>query len=79
VTDDQNTWPPFTREEGSAIQKALATPHTQVCCPRCGEKLTMKGPIAGGGSQADVWQFRCIPCSRAIMVRDLPEERESDE
>ncbi len=79
VTDDRNTWPPFTRKEASAIQKALATPHAQVYCPRCGEKLEMLGPVAGGGSQADVWQFRCIPCRRSKMVQDLPEERKSGE
>jgi hypothetical protein len=79
VTDDQSTWPPFTREEGSVIQRALATPHAQVCCPRCGEKLEMLGPVAGGVSQADVWQFRCLPCRRSAIIQELPEERKSDE
>ncbi len=79
MTDDRDTWPPYSKEEADQIRKALITPHAPVVCPRCGKDLDMAGPVAGGHSVMVLWQFKCASCERSVIVRDLPEERKSGE
>ncbi len=76
---ERDTLRPYSPEEAAQIRKALVTPDAPMLCPRCGSHLDMGGPVAGGGSMAIVWQFRCDACRRSIMVRDVPEHRQSGE
>lgn len=62
----------FTRSEAVKIREMIATQGAALVCPRCGGELTMSLPLAGGGSVAAIWEVRCTPCCRSLMVRDLP-------
>ncbi len=75
----RDTLPPYSPEEAAQIRKALVTPNAPMICPRCGSHLDMVGPVAGVGSVATLWQFRCDACRRSIMVLDVPEQRKSGE
>ena len=76
---ERDTLPPYSPEEAAQIRKALVTPNAPMICPRCGSHFLNMGPVAGGGSVAILWQFRCDACRRNVMLLDVPEQRKSGE
>ncbi len=62
----------LTPEEQRQLNWMALTPGVTPVCPRCGTILEGGFPVAGGGSIAMVWEYRCACCRRAMIVRDLP-------
>ena len=58
---------PFSREEAASIREAIATPGTEVSCPRCDELLTVS-PTSGGAIGA----LHCERCRRILVVAPGP-------
>ena len=60
----------FTRDEMKQIREMLSTDEVPQVCPRCGGKLQLKGPVAGGGSIGFVWRAACPSCDLTNFVAE---------
>jgi tRNA(Ile2) C34 agmatinyltransferase TiaS len=58
----------FSQKESDEIHRQLDAVDEQPVCPRCGEPLTVRGPIAGG-----YCYVKCSPCGKSGLVT-VPEE-----
>ena len=60
----------FTREEARQIRELISTPNARVKCPRCGEEMELKGPIAVQGKLGPMFQVSCSPCHRSAIITE---------
>ncbi len=70
TTDNSQTLVPFSSSDVDRIRKSMLTANANVVCPRCDRELT-SDPIAGGGSIETVWEVRCVPCGRSLIISGL--------
>lgn len=64
---------PFSPDEVEAIRDAVRAGKS-LACPRCGARLLPGEAVAGGGTQAVYWSFRCDACNRGLVLSDLKSE-----
>ena len=58
---------PFSPHDVDRIRESMLTPGAKIACPQCDRELTTD-PIAGGGSIETVWEVRCVPCARTLVI-----------
>ena len=61
---------PFSPHDVDRIRESMLSPGARIACPQCNAELT-SDPIAGGGSIETVWEIRCVPCARSLLVSGL--------
>lgn len=69
-TESQQAMLPFSSHDADRIRKWMLKPGAKLACPQCDRELTTD-PIAGGGSIETVWEVRCLPCARSLVVSGL--------
>lgn len=74
MPDQHDTPVTFSRAEMREIRKAVGEDEV-VHCPHCATTLTIRGPIAGGGTQGPVWHIECEACHRAAFLTEVPGSR----
>lgn len=74
VSATKDTPVTFSREHTEKIREMLAAPETEMTCPRCGEKLTVSGPVSGVGNRSPVYHVSCLPCRRHAAISDLKQD-----
>ena len=68
--ESQQTAVPFSPRDADRIRESMLSPRGRIACPQCDRELTTD-PIAGGGSIETVWEMRCVPCARSLVVSGL--------
>ena len=71
MPDKHDTPVTFSRSEMREIRATLGRDE-EAQCPHCTSPLTMRGPVAGDGTQGPVWFVRCDECHRAAFITDVP-------
>ena len=68
--ESQQTAVPFSPHDVDRIRESMLSPGAKIVCPQCNAELTTD-PIAGGGSIETVWEIRCVPCARSLVISGM--------
>lgn len=64
----------YSMQEKAAIARLVVAPNARIECPRCEDRLELKGvPATGGGTIEVVWDFQCPGCHRRVLLTRLPD------
>ncbi len=69
---DRDTPVTFSKKEVDKIRQMIATPDTDLTCPRCNAPLESQAIADGGTVEAPVWELTCSECRRSMIAWDLP-------
>ncbi len=69
-TESQQAAVPFSPSDVDRIRESMLSLGARIACPQCDRELT-SDPIAGGGSIETVWEVRCVPCARSLVISGL--------